>query len=117
TMVRKRVVLPAPFRPTSPTLSPAWTVNEASSTTTRPATSIVSSWVLSTAHDRTGQGRNRLLHIPRRPGGVPLLTDGAVGAGQTNDGVSLDDRCRLRLDPRMKEPQVEPAASGTLARV
>ena len=55
--VRRSVVLPAPLRPTSPTLSPAYTENDASSTSTRSATSIVSSCARITAFDGTGSQR------------------------------------------------------------
>src|SRR5262245_18159193 len=46
------VVLPAPLRPTRPTLSPARSVNEARSSVGRPPTSIDSSRTWSTDHGR-----------------------------------------------------------------
>ena len=108
--VRSSVVLPAPLRPTSPTLSPGYTENDASSTSTRSATSIVSSCPWITAVDGTGWSR------PKRPifgGNVP--DDLRRLSGCLESGDSCRGSSRRRVPPHVRTANIRTGNTRTAA--
>src|SRR5918993_5694863 len=85
-----RLVLPAPLRPTMPTLSRAITVKLAESTTRRPPTSTEIAWAWSTG---PGYGFGGIVNLPcvtRQPG--RRLTESGLGPGPTARAVAVAAR-------------------------
>src|SRR3954453_18163391 len=93
-----KVVLPAPLRPTSPTLSRACTVNDTPSSRTVPPASIRRLRAWSTAQGygagtkprhsdpRIGSGAMTLAPLPSQPDGVPWpTTEWPVGEPEVAD--------------------------------
>src|SRR6266550_4797070 len=113
----RRLVLPAPLRPTSPTLSPEFTVKLASASTRRAATSMASprDWIMAGPNVTYGRSRRFVPHHIAPGGGsqmkkvlvvVVFLVLAAACGGGGNSGGS----------PTSKEGPNPPVAQGDGSR-